>query len=438
MNTRFSSCWPAALVFGSALLVRLVYNLTVAKGYIPAFDAHFYNDIATHLLTQGCYCLQGHLPDVSRAPLWPLMIAATYAVMGIHNIYPRLLLCLLGSGTCIVTYALAQDVFNKRIALLTGMIAALYPGLFIYDGWLYSESVYTFFVLVFTYALYTLQRTPRIRWMVVCGISVACASLTRPNGISLLLLVLIWAAVMLRTRTLSWRQATQIVLTITCLAVTLIAPWTVRNYVEQHQVILVATGMGTVLAGAYNDAAATSHYYDYPGMWLPASQTRPPLSDTSDAGRGAYASHWIRTHLGALPYLFSLHFLNMWRPYTPEGDLPVREFPTRLSSRILWPLMNLTPVVIIALAACGLLVTLRAKWHELLVPYLVIGLTIVLCIVLYGSARFRAPIEPLLVLLTGGAVWWLTSTAPGILRGLLARRKNSDTHDAPRPETASV
>ena len=49
-----------------------------------------------------------------------------------------------------------------------------------------------------------------------------------------------------------------------------------------------------------------------------------------------------------------------------------------------------------------------------------------LCIVLYGSARFRAPIEPLLVLLTGGAIWWLTANEPGTLRFL--RRKERDAN----------
>ncbi|HEY1349763.1 MAG TPA: glycosyltransferase family 39 protein [Ktedonobacteraceae bacterium] len=437
MNKRFSSYLPVTLVSVSAFLVRLVYNLTVAQGYIPEFDAHFYNDIAIHLAAAHCYCLQGSLPDVSRAPLWPWTIAAIYTVTGIHNFYPRLFLCFLGAGTCILTYLLARDIFSRRSALLAGMLAALYPGLFIYDGWLYSESVFTFFVLGFTYALYRLQRGPHIGWMIACGLSLACASLTRPNGISLLIIVVIWAGVMLRTRTLSWRQATQIVLTISALSAILIAPWTLRNYNETHQVVLIATGMGTVLAGAYNDAAATSHYYDYPGLWLPASQTRPPLTDTSDAGRGASASRWIRTHLSALPYLFYLHFINMWRPYTPEGGLPVREFPTRLSSRILWPLMNLTPVIVIFLAACGLAVTLRSKWQALLVPLLVIGLTIALCIILYGSARFRAPIEPLLVLLTTGAIWWLTSTAPGTWRHALARNRHRLTLPSSRPEATA-
>src|SRR5258708_40284409 len=99
--------------------------------------------------------------------------------------------------------------------------------------------------------------------------------------------------------------------------------------------------------------------------------------------------------------------------------------------------MNTTPIAIIFLAACGLVLSLRSKWKELLVPYLVIGLTIVTCVALMGSSRFRAPIEPLLVLLTGGTLWWLTSAEPGTLRALLKTRRESTMREA-KPEAAQA
>lgn len=437
MERRLRAYLPGIAVFCLALLIRVIYNLTVGKGYIVKFDANFYNTLAIHLNTEHCYCLQSNMPDIDRAPFWPFIMAAIYVVLGVHNFYSRLFLCFLGSCTCVLTYLFARDIFNQKIALVAGIIAALYPGLFIYDGWLYSESVYTFFVMCFAYSLFRLQRTPRLNWMIGCGLSLGCASLTRPNGVSLLALVLIWALVMLYTRVFSWRKAVQVVLVIAALTCGLILPWTLRNYLVSRHFVLVATGGGGVLAGAYNDAAVTSRFFGYPGMWMPLVLIRPPLTDTSDAGETAYAYHWIETHPGELPYLFSQHFINMWRPYTSEQGLPVIEFPSRLSSQIVWDLMNTTPVAIIFLAACGLIVTLRSKWKDLLAPYLVIGLTIILCIAFYGSSRFRAPIEPLLVLLTGGAIWWLTATEPGTLRALLRKERGADLNRT-EPEVVNV
>lgn len=416
---------PGIAVFSFALFVRIIYNITVAHGYIPEFDAGYYHTIALHLNSEHCFCLQSYDHTTSRAPFWPFVMAIIYRLVGPYNAYPRLFLCFLGSGTCVLTYLFARDIFNKKVALVVGILAALYPGLFIYDGWLYSESVYTFFTMGFAYSLFRMQRSLHVRWMVSCGVCLACASLTRPNGIGLLLLVLIWTLVMLRSRTISWRKLVQGILVISCLTFGLIAPWTFRNYQRNHHFTLVATGSGAVMAGSYNDTTVTSTMFGYTAMWLPLGTIQPAPTNYTEKGLNGYAYHWMLTHKGQALYLFSQHFVNMWRPYTSEEGLPVREFPNRPSSQFVWYLMNTTPFVIILLAAFGLVVTIRAKWKELLVPCLIIGLTIILCIILYGSSRFRAPIEPLLVLLAGGAVWSLTSTEPGTLRSWFHRRSKA-------------
>jgi hypothetical protein len=63
--------------------------------------------------------------------------------------------------------------------------------------------------------------------------------------------------------------------------------------------------------------------------------------------------------------------------------------------------------VVFLLAALGLVVTWRRTWRFLLPVYLTIGLTTIENVVFYGTPRFRAPIEPLLVLLAGGLLWWV-------------------------------
>jgi hypothetical protein len=74
--------------------------------------------------------------------------------------------------------------------------------------------------------------------------------------------------------------------------------------------------------------------------------------------------------------------------------------------------------VVFLLAALGLVVTWRRKWRYLLPVYLTIGLTILENVAFYGSPRFRAPIEPLLVVLVGGSLWW----ASGVYREMRMQR----------------
>ncbi len=201
---RLQAYLPLTSVFTLALFVRVLYNVVVAKDYYPLHDSAVYQTIAFNILHEHCYCLLPNLPTVDRAPLWPAMIAAIYAALGAHDHYVRLFLCLVGAATCTLVYIFASDLFGRRIALFAGLLAAIYPFLYIYDGWLYAESVYIFLLLAFCYALYRLQRSPTWRWMLVSGILLGLASLERPNGLFILALFLAWAIVIGWAKVLSW------------------------------------------------------------------------------------------------------------------------------------------------------------------------------------------------------------------------------------------
>ncbi len=434
---------PVISVFCLALLVRIIYTVTVASGYIPIFDAALYNTLARNLVDRHCYCLYSYHPTVSRPPGWPFIMAIIYFFAGKQEFYARLFYCFLGSGTCVFIYLFAKDLFGRRIALCTGVIAAIYTGLFVYDGWLYTESLYTFCLTVLTYSLYRLQRSSlpaeliagnrlptiflhwqhnmaRQRWSVLGGLFLGLAALTRPNGPILFALVGLWAAIVILAKIVPWQAAVSGALVIAFIAAAMIVPWTYRNYTVSHSFVLVSTGMGDVLVGAYNDIVLNGDPA-VRGMWRPPphrssghdSYSYTPENDRSDTDQ---ALNWIRTHVSAMPYLLSLHFLNMWIPYTYAHGLPFEEFPDRLPSKIIWYMIPIMSIPIFILAALGLLVTWKRRKNQLLVSYLVLALTIAENITFYSNMRFRAPIEPLLVLLAGGALWWLTYNEPGTLR----------------------
>ena len=97
---RLQTYAPALSIFCLALLVRVIYNITVARGYFPAFDARYYDSIAQNLLKEHCFCLQGHVPTTDRAPLWSFIIAMIYAITGPQTFSSRLFFLFLGSGPC--------------------------------------------------------------------------------------------------------------------------------------------------------------------------------------------------------------------------------------------------------------------------------------------------------------------------------------------------
>ncbi len=375
-------------------------------------------------------------------------MAMMYFFAGKHEWFVRLFYCFLDAGTCLLIYLLAKDLFGRRIALWTGVFSAIYPGLFIYDGWLYTESLFTFCLTVVTYSLYQLPyayistessgekmlptvllhwqyRLARQKWSILGGLFLGLAALTRPNGSILFALVGMWAVMVVLAKVVPWQAAVNSALIIVFIAAAMIVPWTYRNYTVSHSFVLVSTGMGDVLKGAYNDTVLQGDPA-VRGMWRPPPHTLlghdsygyTPENDRLDTEQ---ALTWIRTHLSAIPYLLSLHLLNMWIPYTYAHGLPFEEFPDRLSSKIMLYLIPIMSIPIFVLAAVGLLVTWKRWKNRLLVSYLVLALTVAENIAFYSNMRFRAPIEPLLVLLAGGTLWWLTSNEPGTLHSRLRK-----------------
>ena len=421
---------PATGVFVLALLVRVVYNLTIARNYVPVYDAALYNALGRHLVDSGCYCLYGHTPSLSRPPLWPFILAFIYAFVGKEEFYGRLFYCFLGSGTCTIIYLFSKDLFGSKTALFSGILAAIYPCLFIYDGWLYTESLYTFCLTACIYTLYRLQLayTPHSkrplgenkwlervwqallhhRWPMLCGLLIGLAALARPNGIFLLGLVVLWAILVVLAKIQTWKPVLGDTVLIACIAVILILPWSYRNYQVSHSFLLVSTGMGEVLGGAYNDAVLDGDHA-IPGTWhlIPGSHNHDTYnySPQNDAADTARAFTWIRTHLSALPYLLGLHFIHLWIPYTYSFGLAFEESSGSAMYYIMVSLIDVLATLVISLALVGLFLTWKQYKQRLLAVYLLLALVILQNVLFYSDMRFRAPIEPVLVLLAGRALY---------------------------------
>ncbi len=413
---------PMLSVFGLALVVRILYNSKVAGGYFPLHDSLTYQTIAYNILESHCYCLIPSLPTVDRAPLWPAVIAAFYYVLGPHENLVRHFLSVVGSGTCVLIYCFARDLFGRRIGLFAGILAAIYPFLFIYDGWLYSESLYIFLLFAFCYTLYHLQRAPNRYLMILSGLLLGLVSLTRPNGLLILGLFLLWAVVIGWIKILPWRIVVQTAIMVSLLTLLLTLPWTARNYLVTQSLVPVAVGDGKVLVGAYNDDTSGTDYQNgyYLGIWIVPTESVPyvanqfpedcagPCEVTRDNTYKYYAWQWIQNNLAKMPLMLGLHALNMWQITTQEADLPINRFAARNSSHLVVDMMVIITPIVFALAALGLFMT-RKRWRELLFIYFMIALTFIQCVVLYGIPRFRAPIEPMLIVLAAGGVWWLVT-----------------------------
>lgn len=407
-------------IFLIALTVRVTYNLTVARNYVPAGDAIDYVDLARNMLHWGCFCeLRPGAPTTVRTPGFPLFLAGVFAVFGEDPLRARLALCVVGSLTCVFTSEMARILFGRRTAIVAGLIAATYPQLFIYDAWLYSESLATcVFVASCLATMYVVRRSPGWHWLLV-GALLGVTALVRPNGIYALIAVLAWAAVAIWRKQVELRRVLLGVALVTLGCIAVLTPWTIRNYaVTDGAFVPLSTISGIVLAGAYSTAA-----YETPGFrgaWInpfhdhlmsPQDQ-RLLNSFERDAGcwgpcevaRNGATTHialeWTLSHLNLLPRLLTLRMQRFWTP-APS--------PAEAGMPILRPFAVGYPVLVIALAAAGLaaLIRRRVGWQALI--FCCFGATVIAGgLIFYGSPRMRAPLEPFLVVLAAGALtYWL-------------------------------
>lgn len=403
------------LVFALALMIRVTYNLTIARDYVPLHDAAKYDALGRHLLQWHCYCLYAPAhPTTSRSPLYPMFLAAVYLVSGYNSLHARLALSVVGSLTCVFTAAIARDLGGWRAGLLAGLIAATYPQLFIWDAFMYSES---FAICLFTacclVAMRVVRRPTGWNWL-LAGALLGLVALARPNGIYAWIAVVAWVLVAVGARMMTLRQAVAGVALFTLGCVALLAPWTIRNAgATGGAFVPLTTGSGAVIAGAYNDGAYT--FPGYQGSWVnavlvpseapvlkafPEDCWGPCEVRLNDAGT-RLGLRWFSTHVPDMPMMLAYRMQQLWTPASPPGEAGM---PTAQSFAVVYP------TLVLVLAAVGA-VALARRWRDTLVPALFAATVIGGALVFYGSPRMRSPMEPLLVVAATGGILWLKGLA---------------------------
>jgi 4-amino-4-deoxy-L-arabinose transferase-like glycosyltransferase len=269
-------------------------------------------------------------------------------------------------------------------------------------------------------ATWTALRTRRSghpsRWIAATGVLVGLAALTHQNAILLL------APLGVATVTAARRRLPAAALLVAAAAAT-IAPWTIRNAVELHRFVPVSDETGITLAGTYNaqSAAQTAIPYRWRFFWKIASDqhlrhtagryTEPQL----DAKLRAQALHYIGAHPIApaaagwhnLTRLLELEGSAAWHASAQAVGLPANVARTGVIA--FW--------VLAVLAIAGAF-TARARRMPGWLWAIPLLLTLSVVFINVETPRFRAPVDPYLILPAACAV---IAALAALRRGLLLR-----------------
>jgi len=170
-------------LFLGALAVRVLYLSQYAGSpffWAPALDALYHDQLARGIAT-------GHSPTgpFFRAPLYYYFLGGIYWLIGPNYWGARLVQAMLGSGSCVLLYAIGCRLAPRSTALLAAGMMALYGPLVFFDGELLIPPVLVFLILATLLVTLRARDDARPGTALAAGTLLGLAAIARPNALVL-------------------------------------------------------------------------------------------------------------------------------------------------------------------------------------------------------------------------------------------------------------
>lgn len=376
-----------------SLAVRLHYIVSV--NVVPLSDMADYNMRAMTLLTQHTFQTGSILGATYRPPGYILFLAGIYQIFGHHLKVVYFIQALLSVASLYAIYLLGAKVFNKETGLLALFLSSLYIPFIAYTGILLSESLFLFLFLYGVYAFIKGVETKKTGWFILGGLLIGYAALTRSLALLVPILFFGWWVWQKGKGVLQASSIKNGLIFLLFMGL-VIAPWTVRNYMEQKSLVLVDTISGLNLLIGNNDFATGKFTNDI--VKIPAFN-QAKREGATDAERDQMmknaAIQWIMEHPGKFSDL-SLARLGMYLTISKDWvSIPYHWERIPFYSD---GYEQFTYWILIGLGLMGMVWVLIKKRSALLIVGIA-GYFFAVLSVFYFQTRYRLPAMPFVILL---------------------------------------
>jgi 4-amino-4-deoxy-L-arabinose transferase-like glycosyltransferase len=369
-------------------------------------------------------------PTAFRAPGYPVMLAALYAVFGRAYFVNRIALSLVGTATCALVYLLALRMrLGVGTALSAALLTAVLPLQFYYCAHFMSEPPAACLNVVA--CLLMLAAWPgtgnagvseragpepgpmprsdagprpfsggpvRISLLFAAGIACGLSAVVRPVAV---LVPAFLGLLLLAARGVSLSRAAAWTAVFGAGAILAVAPVTVRNVIAFDRFCLIASNGGAAFWGSNN--AIVAREPDKWGTWITTNfdlETKQkevwalPNEIDRDRKEWELGVRFIREHPGLIPVLAAGKLYRLLKPF-PDS-------PNRVYAAI----VGAGQMVMLPLSTAGLVIALAVSGYRRVFLHVFAQLLALLgaVIVFYGSERFRCPYEPFLAILAALAL----------------------------------
>jgi 4-amino-4-deoxy-L-arabinose transferase-like glycosyltransferase len=243
-------------ILATALAMRLAWVAYTDWQPAPDDDAYRYDYLARALVRgEGFVHLDGRA-TAFWPPGYPLLLAGVYAAFGDAATNGLLLNAFLGTGTVLLVYLIGRQAFGKTAGLAGAAITACFPSLIFLTGVTLSETAFTFFMLLGVYLVMrdasSHEQRRNLALLLPAGLVLGFAALIRGQA---LLLPLVFVAFWWRSG-LGWPAVGDRLVAVMLGIALFVAPWTIRNAIEMHSPVLIATNAGVDFWIGHHDGAS--------------------------------------------------------------------------------------------------------------------------------------------------------------------------------------
>jgi 4-amino-4-deoxy-L-arabinose transferase-like glycosyltransferase len=370
--------------------LRLAYVLLAGKPELSWGDEVTYDLLARNMADGHGFCFVPGQPSLLRAPLYPAFLAALYALFGHHFMLALVVQALVGGLSALLLALVGRRLFDKPApAILAGCALACHPLLIFTTGLLYSETLYLFLLLLFTYTCLRMVEDTGKKWAVSGGFLLGLSVLMKPNMLLFPLLLGCWLWYTLR----DLRQPLKLGLIVASLMAVTIFPWVWRNYRVSGAFVPVSANGGLNLWQGNHPEADGAAY--------PLDQV-DPLPGYTEVERDSIYREWAVEQIRSDPlHTLSLLPRKLIKFFAPLETSNRGRIPTRLG-----PLVDLGWATFLGLAAWGAW-RVQNRSRQWWLVYALILYPVLLTLAVYGGTRYGMVVYPYLFLLAAEPIAWL-------------------------------
>jgi len=405
--------WPLVIIT-VAFVVRLIHLLSIESSPLFSYlqmDSLFYYETALKFAA-GTLLAEG---PFFKAPLYPILLGMIYKITGPSYFLPRLLQIMLGSTSCLLIYLLARRFYSTKIAITSGMTAALYGILIYFDNEILIPALIVFLDLLSILLLLKFEESGRKRMLFISALLLGLSSIARPNVLIFLPAVLYWLW-RLSKRAKMWKKTT---LLYVLGVVLMILPVTIANYTAGEELIFFGHYGGINLAIGNNEwsdgrtavlpgtsAEFWPGYYDAVTIAEEHSGRKLTPGEVSDFWYRQGVNYivtepldWLKLQLRKLSYLIGAYEIsNNKHIYFFAEQSPILKL-------LIWDKLVFFPLgIILPFAVMGLLMRKGQGRKEFLIRSFVL-LYAVSILIFFVTSRYRLPMLPFVVIWAAAGFW---------------------------------